>query len=160
MGNHRWTLLLCRARTFAEMPSALLPLRESRITLRWKLESQITSGPIKELCGLLPEMASATKRIDKGLILKALGERSARFINTSVARFGRKSVSKSVMSSWTFETQSECRSEYDLYIGQILRGAIKTSLDAAAINVMRPKKNKKGKKAIQNTQASPQRPDE
>jgi hypothetical protein len=30
---------------------------------------------IKELCGLLPESASATKRIDKGLILKALGER-------------------------------------------------------------------------------------
>jgi hypothetical protein len=34
----------------------------------------------------------------------------------------------------------------------------KTSLDAAAINVMRPKKNKKGKKAIQPTQASPQPP--
>jgi len=30
---------------------------------------------IGELCGLLPETASATKRIDKGLILKALGER-------------------------------------------------------------------------------------
>src|SRR5271157_3169957 len=28
---------------------------------------------IEELCGLLPEMASAAKRIDKGLILKALG---------------------------------------------------------------------------------------
>ena len=37
---------------------------------------------------------------------------------------------------------------------------IKTSLDAAAINVMRPRKNKKGKKAIQNSQASPQPPDE
>jgi hypothetical protein len=37
---------------------------------------------------------------------------------------------------------------------------IKTSLDAAAINVMRPKKNKKGKKAIQSTQASTQPPDE
>jgi hypothetical protein len=36
----------------------------------------------------------------------------------------------------------------------------KTSLDAAAINVMRPKKNKKGKKAIQDTQVSPQPPDE
>ena len=32
---------------------------------------------IEELCGLPPEVASATKRIDKGLILKALGERSA-----------------------------------------------------------------------------------
>jgi hypothetical protein len=31
---------------------------------------------IEELCCLLPEMASATKRIDKGLILKALGERA------------------------------------------------------------------------------------
>jgi IS1 family transposase len=32
---------------------------------------------IEELCGLLPETASATKRIDKGLILKALGERAS-----------------------------------------------------------------------------------
>jgi hypothetical protein len=32
---------------------------------------------LEEMCALLPEMASATKRIDKGLILKALGERSA-----------------------------------------------------------------------------------
>ena len=29
---------------------------------------------IEELCTLLPETASASKRIDKGLILKALGE--------------------------------------------------------------------------------------
>jgi hypothetical protein len=32
---------------------------------------------IEELCGLLPEMASATNRIDKGLILKALGEQAS-----------------------------------------------------------------------------------
>ena len=32
---------------------------------------------IEELCGLLPETPSATKRIDKGLILKALGERAS-----------------------------------------------------------------------------------
>jgi hypothetical protein len=32
---------------------------------------------IDELCALLPESASATKRIDKGLILKALGERAS-----------------------------------------------------------------------------------
>ena len=32
---------------------------------------------IDERCGLLPEMASATKRIDKGLILKALGEQAS-----------------------------------------------------------------------------------
>jgi hypothetical protein len=30
---------------------------------------------IEELCALLPESASAAKRIDKGLILKALGEK-------------------------------------------------------------------------------------
>ncbi len=30
---------------------------------------------IEELCDLLPEAPSATKRIDKGLILKALGEK-------------------------------------------------------------------------------------
>ena len=29
---------------------------------------------IEEMCALLPETLSATKRIDKGLILKALGE--------------------------------------------------------------------------------------
>jgi hypothetical protein len=32
---------------------------------------------VEEMCGLLPEAPSSTKRIDKGLILKALGERSA-----------------------------------------------------------------------------------
>ncbi len=32
---------------------------------------------IEELCGLLPETASAAKRIDKGLILKALGEQAS-----------------------------------------------------------------------------------
>ena len=32
---------------------------------------------IDELCGLLPEMASATKRIDKGLILRAVGEQAS-----------------------------------------------------------------------------------
>ena len=37
---------------------------------------------------------------------------------------------------------------------------IKTSLDAAAINVMRSKKNNRGKKAIQNTQALPQPTDD
>jgi hypothetical protein len=30
---------------------------------------------IEEMCALLPDRASATKRIDKGLILKALGEK-------------------------------------------------------------------------------------
>jgi hypothetical protein len=35
---------------------------------------------------------------------------------------------------------------------------IKTLLDAVAINDMRPKKNKKGEKTVQNTQASPQPP--
>jgi hypothetical protein len=30
---------------------------------------------IEELCGLLPETACSTKCIDKGLILKALGEK-------------------------------------------------------------------------------------
>jgi hypothetical protein len=32
---------------------------------------------IEGLCGLLPEMASAAKRIDKGLILKAFGEKAS-----------------------------------------------------------------------------------
>lgn len=37
---------------------------------------------------------------------------------------------------------------------------IKTRLDAAAINVMRTRKNKKGKIATQNTQVSPQPPEQ
>jgi hypothetical protein len=32
---------------------------------------------IEEMCALLPEQGSAAKRIDKGLILKALGDRTA-----------------------------------------------------------------------------------
>ena len=32
---------------------------------------------IEEMCALLPEQESAAKRIDKGLILKALGDRTA-----------------------------------------------------------------------------------
>jgi hypothetical protein len=31
----------------------------------------------RKLCGLLPEIASATRRIDRGLILKALGEQAS-----------------------------------------------------------------------------------
>jgi hypothetical protein len=52
-----------------------------------------------------------------------------------------------------------CRTSVEM-IEKYYAAHIKTSLDAAAINVMRPKKNKKGKKAIQNTQASSQPPDE
>jgi hypothetical protein len=33
---------------------------------------------VDEMCSLLPETASATKRIDKGLILQALRENSTR----------------------------------------------------------------------------------
>src|SRR5580692_6808125 len=43
-----------------------------------------------------------------------------------------------------------CRTSVEM-IEKYYAAHIKTSLDAAAINVMRPKKNKKGKKAIQNT---------
>jgi len=32
---------------------------------------------VEELCGLLPEPTPTTKRIDKGLILKALGEQAS-----------------------------------------------------------------------------------
>ncbi|MGA2233855.1 MAG: site-specific integrase [Terriglobales bacterium] len=58
-----------------------------------------------------------------------------------------------------YQIAKNCRTSVEM-IEKYYAAHIKTSLDAAAINVMRPKKNKKGKKAIQNTQASPQRPDE
>jgi len=43
------------------------------------MEAEISNHiwTIEELCSLLPETASATKRIDKGLILKALGEKAS-----------------------------------------------------------------------------------
>ena len=45
-------------------------------------------NPIEELCILLPETASAAKRIDKGLILKALGEKVGQVIpNVTAERY-------------------------------------------------------------------------
>jgi integrase len=58
-----------------------------------------------------------------------------------------------------YQIVKNCRTSVEM-IEKYYAAHIKTSLDAAAINVMRPKKNKKGKKAIQNTQASPHPPDE
>jgi integrase len=58
-----------------------------------------------------------------------------------------------------YQIAKNCRTSVEM-IEKYYAAHIKTSLDAAAINVMRPKKNKKGKKAIQNTQALQQRPDE
>jgi integrase len=54
-----------------------------------------------------------------------------------------------------YQIAKNCRTSVEM-IEKYYAAHIKTSLDAAAINVMRPKKNKKGKKAIQPTQASPQ----
>jgi len=58
-----------------------------------------------------------------------------------------------------YQIAENCRTSVEM-IEKYYAAHIKTSLDAAAINVMRPKNNKKGQKAIQNIQASPQRPDE
>ena len=54
-----------------------------------------------------------------------------------------------------YQIAKNCRTSVEM-IEKYYAAHIKTSLDAAAINVMRPKKNKKGKKTIQNAQASPQ----
>jgi integrase len=54
-----------------------------------------------------------------------------------------------------YQVAKNCRTSVEM-IEKYYAAHIKTSLDAAAINVMRPKKNKRGKKGIQNTQASPQ----
>ena len=59
----------------------------------------------------------------------------------------------------TYQIAKNCRTSVEM-IEKYYAAHIKTSLDAAAINVMRPKKNKKGKKAIQPTQASPQPPEQ
>ena len=53
----------------------LLP-RASTLRVTPAMEAGISDHvwTIEELCGLIPEPASAAKLIDKGLILKALGE--------------------------------------------------------------------------------------
>jgi integrase len=54
-----------------------------------------------------------------------------------------------------YQIAKNCRTSVEM-IEKYYAAHIKTSLDAATINVMRPKKNKKGKKVSQNTQPSPQ----
>jgi len=56
-----------------------------------------------------------------------------------------------------YQIAKNCRTSVEM-IEKYYAAHIKTSLDAAAINVMRPKKNKRGKKATQNSQPSPQPP--
>lgn len=51
-----------------------------------------------------------------------------------------------------YQVAKNCRTSVEM-IEKYYAAHIKTSLDAAAINVMRPKKNKKGKKGIRHTQA-------
>jgi integrase len=58
-----------------------------------------------------------------------------------------------------YQIAKNCRTSVEM-IEKYYAAHIKTSLDAAAINVMRPKKKKKGKGGITKTQASPQPPDE
>jgi hypothetical protein len=58
-----------------------------------------------------------------------------------------------------YQIAKNCRPSVEM-IEKYYPAHIKTSLDAAAINVMRPKKNKGGKKAIRNTQASLQPPEQ
>jgi integrase len=54
-----------------------------------------------------------------------------------------------------YQIAKNCRTSVEM-IEKYYAAHIEASLDAAAINAMRPKKNKKGKKAIQNTQALPE----
>jgi integrase len=54
-----------------------------------------------------------------------------------------------------YQIAKNCRTSVEM-IEKYYAAHIKISLDAAAINVMRSKKNKRGKKAIQSTQALPQ----
>ena len=58
-----------------------------------------------------------------------------------------------------YQIAKNCRTSVEM-IEKYYAAHIKTSLDAAAINVMRTRKNKKGKKAIQDTQASLQPPEQ
>ena len=57
-----------------------------------------------------------------------------------------------------YQIAKNCHTSVEM-IEKYYAAHIKTSLDAAPINVMRPKKNKRGKKAIRSTQALPQPPD-
>lgn len=54
-----------------------------------------------------------------------------------------------------YQIAKHCRTSVEM-IEKYHAAHIKTRLDAAPINIMRTKKNKKGKRATKNTQASPQ----
>ena len=54
-----------------------------------------------------------------------------------------------------YQIAKNCRTSVEM-IEKYYAAHIKTSLHAAAISVMRPKKDKRSKKAIQSTQALPQ----
>ena len=54
-----------------------------------------------------------------------------------------------------YQIAKNCRTSVEM-IEKYYAAHIRTSLDSVAINVMRPRKNKKGKKVTQNTPVSPQ----
>lgn len=56
-----------------------------------------------------------------------------------------------------YQIAKNCRTSVEM-IEEYYTTRIKTLLDSAAIKVMRPKKNKKGEKTVQNAQASAQPP--
>jgi hypothetical protein len=58
-----------------------------------------------------------------------------------------------------YQIAKNCRTSVEM-IEKYYAAHIKTSLDAAVINVLRTRKSKKGKRAVQNTQASPQPPEQ
>jgi len=99
---------------------------------------------------------------------RAVQDHPTRKISASTAKAGRVQrtacgTPTSACALWRVPTSikiaKNCRISVEM-IEKYYAAHIKTRLDAAAINIMRTRKNKKGKRASQNTQASPQPPEQ
>ena len=154
------------------MPGAVRPFERLRSRLRparvygvnTPTKSSVTSAVLSEQWRTPGPTHLIFPRWQRELFKTILDETNLRF-----DREGRPRTAYSLRHTYIclrlmegadiYQIAKNCRTSVEM-IEKYYAAHIKTSLDAAAINVMRPKKNKKGKKAIQNTQASPQPPDE
>jgi integrase len=154
------------------MPGAVMPFQRLRSRPRparvygvnTPQETSVTSTALREQWRTPEPTDLIFPKWQRELFKKILDEQKLRF-----DREGRPRTAYSLRHTYIclrlmegadiYQIAKNCRTSVEM-IEKYYAAHIKTSLDAAAINVMRPRKNKKGKKAIQNAQVSPQSLDE
>jgi len=154
------------------MPGAVRPFERLRSRLRPARISGVNTPPEQSVtsaeCGHPGCIPGATDLIfpkwQRELFKAILDEQNLRF-----DRDGRPRTAYSLRHTYIclrlmegadiYQIAKNCRTSVEM-IEKYYAAHIKTSLDAAAINVMRPKKSKKGKPSHRSSQPSPQPPDE